>query len=141
MGLFLDLFKGLLVICDTEQTSAPHSVLTCDVCLRMDSTNSSFKWRLQCTHCICDITCITLGGGQLLNNSRNIVCVLNFVCDCICSMCVRMFVVWERLYLMWSLVVVLAQNLILKFYPMGPFLLLIYLIIRIDGHEIQQVSE
>lgn len=96
MGLFLDLFKGLLVICDTEQTSAPHSVLTCDVCLRMDSTNSSFKWRLQCTHCICDITCITLGGGQLLNNSRNIVCVLNFLCVIVYGVCVFVCLLCER---------------------------------------------
>lgn len=54
------------------------------------------------------------------------------MCDCICSMCVCMFAVWERLYLMWSLVVVLAQSLILKFYPMEPFPLLIYLIIKLD---------
>lgn len=38
--------------------------------------------------------CIMLGVGELLDNSRNIVCVCVevFLCDCVCGMCVCVFV-------------------------------------------------
>lgn len=56
-----------------------------------------------------------LGVGDLLDNSRNIVCVLKFFCVVVYVVCVFVCLyVWERLYLMWSLVVILNQDHILK---------------------------
>lgn len=114
-GSVLDLFKGLsLVISNTEPTSAQHSV-TCDVSSEWTQPTAALNWGYSVL-IVFVLSLYCLWEWDLLDNCRNIVCVLNFVCVVVYVVC--MFVclyVWERLYFMWSLVVVLAQDHLPKF--------------------------
>lgn len=120
--------------------------VTCDVSLRMDPANSRFKSRLQCTLCFCAIVYIALlwEGWITGQYKEHYVCVWNFLCMVVCVVCVLVCLyVWERLYLTWSLDVVLAQDHIFKVSSLWLWdhFSLIYLIIRVDWHEIHQVSD
>ena len=69
------------------------------MCLTVDSTNSSFKWRLQCTHCICGIVCIVLlweGRNYWTVAGTLCVCVLNILYVVVYVVCVFECLLCER---------------------------------------------